>query len=48
MSYYIVVEVLSGPVDQQIWLPITGFHLCVGLTPTSDNAQDLSQYNLGC
>ena len=27
---------------------ITGCHLCVGSTPTSDNAEDLSQYDTGC
>ena len=31
-----------------VWHLITGCHLCVGLTPTSNNAKDLSQYDPGC
>ena len=40
-------EVLSGLVGQQVWHLITGCHLCVGSTPTSDNAEDLFQYDPG-
>ena len=42
------VEVLSGPVGWQLWHLITDSHLCVGSTPTGDNAEDLSQYDPGC
>ena len=29
----------------QVWYPITGSHLCVGSSPTSGKAEDLSQYD---
>ena len=38
-------EVISGLV--QVWHLITGCQLCVGLTPTNDNAEYLSQYDIG-
>ena len=38
----------QGPSGWQVWHPITGCHLCVGLTPTSHNAEDQSQYDPGC
>ena len=31
-----------------VWHLITDCHLCVGSTPKSDNAEDVSQYDLGC
>ena len=40
-----VKEVLSGLVDSKIWHPITCSDLCVGSTPTSRNADGLSQYD---
>ena len=36
------------PSGLQVWHLITGCHLCVGSTQTSDNAEDLSQYDPGC
>ena len=35
-------------VGYHFWHLITGCHLCVGLIPTSDKAEDLSQYDPGC
>ena len=42
---YLLIQVLSGLVGKQICHLITGYHLCVGLTPTSDNAEELGQYD---
>ena len=36
------------PNGQQVWHLITGSPLYVGLTCTSCNAEDKSQYNPGC
>ena len=36
------------PSGKQVWHLSKGCYLCVGSTPTSDNAEDLSQYDPGC
>ena len=36
------------PCAWQVWHLITGCHICVGLTPKSGNAEDLSQYDPDC
>ena len=41
-------EVHGGQVVSRDWHLIKGSHLCVGSIPTSDNAEDLSQYDSGC
>ena len=41
-------EVHGGLVSSTVWRLIKGSHLCVGLTPTSDNAENLSQYDSSC
>ena len=33
--------------SMQVWHLITGCHLCVGSTPTRDNAEGRSQYDAG-
>ena len=37
-----------GLVVSRVSLLITGCHLCVGSSPTSGSAEDLSQYDPGC
>ena len=44
----IQLAVPQGHSGEQVWHLITGCHLCVGSTPTSDNAEDVSQYDPGC
>ena len=41
-------EVHSDLVGQQVWHLITGCHLCVGSSSTTENAEDLSHYDPGC
>ena len=42
------LKVLSGLVGKQVRHLISSSHLCVVLTLTSGNAEDLSQYEPGC
>ena len=42
-----MIKVLSDLVDLQVWHIITGSHFCVGSTVTSDNAENLFQYDPG-
>ena len=46
--YLNVTEVICGLVLSKFSHLITGSHLCVGLTLTSDNAEGLSQNDPGC
>ena len=39
---------MSGLVGQHVWHLITGSYHCVGIIPTSDNAEDLSQFDPDC
>ena len=43
-----IFKVLSELVCLLVWHLIIGCHLCVASTLTSDNAEDLFQYDPGC
>ena len=50
--YYLSLHCLNAgpqwPSGKELELLITGCHLCVGSTPTSENADKLSQYDPDC